>query len=354
MASPHHPLDRATPSRKRSRSPRDAGKDTKDAKRHRSRSPYHQSQHSHHHHRHNSSRAAHLPLNAHHLHKHDIDTYRAVFAEYLDIQKRIDVATLSENEVKGRWKSFLGKWNRGELAEGWYDHETKQRADERSQGSLVVVDSTRERVVPERTRDAPERTQVMVAPSQATEEQLNGNEDEDDDDGSYGPALPHPDAVAQRRVGPAVPSVQDLQHRRELADEDRSTNITSLRHERKLDRATQKSQLEELAPRAEPGSRERQLEKKRETAATNRDFRDAKEGGAVEEVGDGELMGDDGADGFKAQVKKEQRKKSEREVRKEEVLRAREAEREERLAVYRRKEEGTVEMLRGLAKARYG
>lgn len=26
-------------------------------------------------------------------------------------------------EVKGWWKSFVGKWNRGELVEGWYDFE---------------------------------------------------------------------------------------------------------------------------------------------------------------------------------------------------------------------------------------
>ena len=265
----------------------------------------------------------------------------------MDIQKQIDIATLSEDEVKGRWKSFLGKWNRGELAEGWYDAEMKARADGRAQGALVAVRPARETV------EFPEAQVTIVALTRTTKEQkFEDEEDEDEDNDGYGPALP--ESGARRRIGPAIPNVQDLQHRRELADEDRSTNLTSLRHERKLDRVTQKQHLEELVPRAEPGSRERQLEKKREAAATNRDFRDAKEGGAVEEVGDGELMGDDGVDGFKAQVKKEQRKKSEREVRKEEVLRAREVEREERLAVYRRKEEGTVEMLKGLAKARFG
>ena len=29
---------------------------------------------------------------------------------YLDIQKQIDIDTLDETEVKGRWKSFVGKW----------------------------------------------------------------------------------------------------------------------------------------------------------------------------------------------------------------------------------------------------
>ena len=50
------------------------------------------------------------------LRKHDYDAYKALFAEYLDLQKQIDVDDLSETEVKGRWRSFLGKWNRGR---GW-------------------------------------------------------------------------------------------------------------------------------------------------------------------------------------------------------------------------------------------
>jgi len=36
--------------------------------------------------------------------------HRAVFALYLDIQKHIDIDELSSDEVKGRWKSFVGKW----------------------------------------------------------------------------------------------------------------------------------------------------------------------------------------------------------------------------------------------------
>lgn len=33
-----------------------------------------------------------------------------MFALYLDIQKQIDIDTLDETEVKGRWKSFVSKW----------------------------------------------------------------------------------------------------------------------------------------------------------------------------------------------------------------------------------------------------
>lgn len=33
-----------------------------------------------------------------------------MFALYLDIQKQRDIEELSEDEVKGRWKSFMNKW----------------------------------------------------------------------------------------------------------------------------------------------------------------------------------------------------------------------------------------------------
>ncbi|KAK5125641.1 hypothetical protein LTR85_011915 [Meristemomyces frigidus] len=317
-----------TGSRKRSRSPRDPHR-TEDVQRHRSRSPNRHSQHRHHHSK--PSTKARLPLHAHHLHKRDFDTHRAVFAEYLDIQKQLDVDELSEDEVKGRWKSFLGKWNRGELAEGWYDPETKAKADARQVSRPSIEPARRVRPLKE-------------AAAEAT------SEDDANEDG-YGPALPD---TARRRIGPTVPGMQDLQHKRELAEEDREGRIADIRHERKLDRTSQKERLEELAPRAEPGSRERQIEKKRENAVANRSFADAKEGGGVEEVGDKDLMGEDGVDSIKAEIKAQGRRKNEREIRKEEVLRARAEERGERLAEYRRKEDKTVEMLKELAKARFG
>jgi hypothetical protein len=83
-----------------------------------------------------------------------------------------------------------------------------------------------------------------------------------------------------------------------------------------------------------------------------RQFRDPSPGGAVP---DSELLGgaDDGAD-LKKLKQEQERKKNERELRREEVQRARAAEREERLEEYRKKEEGTMEMLRRIARERFG
>ena len=135
--------------------------------------------------------------------------------------------------------------------------------------------------------------------------------------------------------------------------EDEEARREDIRYARKQDRKAQKERLEEMAPRAEAGTKERQLEKKQEKAAANRAFRDAKSPGA-EEVGEGDLLGDDGVEGYKARLKENEKKRSERELRKEEALRARAAEREERLAEHRAKENKTMDMLKSLAKQRYG
>ena len=189
--------------------------------------------------------------------------------------------------------------------------------------------------------------------------------DEEDD---YGPSLPAHSA-GRSRPGPAIPNLQDIQDRAgtfpriynvmtiltiaEQAVEDEEHRRDDLRHARKNDRKLQTERLDEIAPRAEPGTKERQLEKKREVAAANRAFRETRSPGA-EEVGERDMMGDNGIEGYKAQMKAAEKRKSERELRKEEASRARAAEREERVAEHRAKEEKTMDMLRALAKQRFG
>ncbi|KAI6823495.1 hypothetical protein KC340_g5971 [Hortaea werneckii] len=348
-------------SRKRSRSPHEHTQDH-NVNRQRSRSP-HRRHHRHHHHHHHRPKQPPphtlLPFHARPLHKRDLDTHRALFAEYLDLQKRLDLVALGADEARGRWKSFVGKWNRGELAEGWYDPDTKRKVDAR----YAVEGSAGDGDV--RPGSASARG-VEAGPIPAggggvhDEEKDRGDgagddddDDEDEEENEYGPSPPTSDT---KPLGPAVPSLQDLQHRQELLEDDREAHRAQIRADRRLDRKTQKERLEELVPRAEPGTRERQLEKKQERASANRAFRDAKDGGGaggMEEVGDKELMGG-GEDDYKAQLKARERQKNQREIRKEEVLRARAAEREGRVAEHRRKEERTMGMLRELAKQRFG
>ena len=177
--------------------------------------------------------------------------------------------------------------NRAELAEGWYDPVTKEKADR-----AAAEQKTRHYSPPPREQQHQDASTVQPA------------EDHDDSEDDYGPSLP----TTISRVGPSVPSMQDLQYRNELAEEDETARRQDLRFDRKMDRRLQKERLEELNPRAEPGSRERQLEKKREKAVANRAFREEKSPGAEEE----------------------------------------------RLAEHRAKEDKTMEMLKSLARQRYG
>lgn len=97
------------------------------------------------------------------------------------------------------------------------------------------------------------------------------------------------------------------------------------------------------------------MEKKREAATSNRSFAvSAHEAGDVD-VRESDVMGDeDSLSDLKRMKKEQERKKNEREMRREEILRARRAEREIKLAGMREKEEKTMEMLKDIAKARFG
>lgn len=87
--------------------------------------------------------------------------------------------------------------NRGELAEGWYDPATKQKA---VQSSNTV--STKSSSPARQRRPSPDY--ASRAPPQ--------DADTDTDEDAIGPALPSQD-VRSRRAGPAVPSLQDLELR---------------------------------------------------------------------------------------------------------------------------------------------
>ena len=129
----------------------------------------------------------------------------------------------------------------------------------------------------------------------------------------------------------------------------------ALRHERRVHNALEKEKLDELAPRAEPGTKERQREKKRELASSNRAFAAMKEGGDVADVTEEDLMGgDEGVQNYKKQKKETERKKNEREIRREEIMRAKREEREQRAREFREREERTIKGLVELARRRFG
>ncbi|OAQ73819.1 RNA helicase [Pochonia chlamydosporia 170] len=299
--------------------------------------------HSHHHRReHNRSRHTSeatagpvtLPFSARTLSKSDYRTFEPLFAYYLDLQKQRYIEDMDEREIKGRWKSFVGKWNRNELAEGWYDPEMFAKC---------AAESSR----PDEPRDEPKEEPEREISTKRDAAPLAGDSDGDD----YGPTLPSSDP--RRQIGAKAATFQDLSLRNELVEEQRHADREELRLARKADRAVQKERLEELAPRAEAGTRERRLEKKKEVNDKMKQFRDKSPG--MEAGDEKEIMGGgDELEEYKRMKEKEQKRKSERQVRREEFERARREEMEERRRAWQEREEGTVSMLRELAKQRFG
>lgn len=90
--------------------------------------------------------------------------------------------------------------NRKELSEGWYDPATKQRADKAA---------SEQKLRPQPARRT-ELEKTVLAEPQAPEE--SEEEDDNNDDDDFGPALPGARGSAGR-MGPVVPSLQDIQHR---------------------------------------------------------------------------------------------------------------------------------------------
>lgn len=279
--------------------------------------------------------AVELPYGARQLSKDDLKGFEALFGEYLNLQKQRYIEDMDDREIRGRWKSFMGKWNTGELAEGWYDPEMFQRILERDP-------------LPKRQPEPQQQQQDSPrdGPLEVDHPDSNGSEDED-----YGPVLPGA-PVSSRRTGVGIPNKEDLTLRDELVKESRETDREALRDARKADRKLQKERLEELVPRAEAGTRERKLEKRQEVNEKMRQFRDKSPGG---EVRDGELMGGgDSVEEYKKEKEKEQRRKSEREIRREEIERAKREEIEEKRREWQQREDRTVNMLRELARQRFG
>jgi len=349
-----------------------------------SRSPSHHRHYGHHHRRHHRHRRASstshrepaptLPFNARRLSRSaDYVAFRPLFARYLDLQKQIDITELDEREVRGRWKSFINKWNSAQLAEGWYQPEVFQSA---------MLDYDMTELEDDRTTRGERRSTsddhyaredsndihaIIHQDREGTSTYHERGEAAEEEDDDYGPTLPAQDNLDNAhsaanpqpltKHGPGIPSVSDLTLRREREILEREDAFQMLRQERKADRTLQKERLEELAPpRADPGTAARRLEKRHEVRDANARFANAKSSNDMPDFADADLIGAEGGgiEEYKRLKKEAERKKTEREVRREEILRAKKEEREGRIREYKQREAQTVDMLREIAKSRFG
>ncbi|KAM7197388.1 hypothetical protein V8F33_005609 [Rhypophila sp. PSN 637] len=323
--------------------------------------------------------------------KADESTFEPLFAYYLDLHKNLDISALPLDEVRGRWKSFVNKWNKGELAEGWYDPELFERVTREWRDSAGETLATRESSsgVDDEKRDTgmDEFGRVRRRSDVEEEEESGGhfkesvsrspvgaqrekNYDEDlspagrnrahtdsgTEDDDYGPALP----PTQRKDfahkhGAEAPTLQDLTLRQESQIEDREAEIEALRALRKEDRKLQKERLDEILPRADAGTRERKIEKRKLVNEKMKGFREHSPGAA--EVPEEDLLGGGEGDSLEEQkrrLKVHEIKVSERQLRREAMEREKAMEREERIREFKEREEKAVARLRELARRRFG
>ncbi|RPB02018.1 hypothetical protein L873DRAFT_1674534 [Choiromyces venosus 120613-1] len=345
--SPHH-SSRHHRHRDRDRDSRSSSK----SRDHHSRENH--SRHHHHHHRRRHKRtrspspAVVRPLNAPRISRHDFELHKDVFADYLDIQKGLILSELDRAEAKGRFKRFVTHYNHGELARGWYDRIVNRKASDPSKVPEQQKSSSRKEEEPARPERKKQRMDTPQSDKKDGSEGENESENEESSEEEIvGPLLPGQQPSKRSRApGPTIPSKEDLDFQKELIREDQTLQHLDFRHTRKQELKLEKERLEELVPRAAAGTHERKLEKKAELNAKMKSFR---EKSPELEVNEETLMGSGGTDSFKQRKAAVERKKNDREIRKEELLRARIAEREERLQQHRDKEEKTMTMLRQLA-----
>ena len=253
---------------------------------------HHHRQHhrSHHHHR-ERTKARHppqgapiiLPYNNAPLSKQALPQCRSLFALYLDVQKQRLIEDVPEDEVRGRWKSFVGKWygfpllpeqrhvrltpradilqlvltktcharNRGELSDGWYDPSTWQRAEA---GAVEAEEThTGEGTGDEKAAEPGKkrkRSSPTDSPSRPVDTKSGPDADgrakrADSSDCEIGPSLPLASRGAKDRSGPSIPRAGDLQLQRGMSPHPelnaRISDITSIpayklaiqRHERR-------------------------------------------------------------------------------------------------------------------------
>lgn len=100
-----------------------------------------------------------------------------------------------------RYRVLTASRNRAELAEGWYDPVTKEKADRAASEARASRRTPPHSEQPEQDQHQHKHKQQAVTNQPVV--------DHDDSEDEYGPSLP----TNTGRVGPTVPSIQDLQYR---------------------------------------------------------------------------------------------------------------------------------------------
>ncbi|BEJ17024.1 hypothetical protein CspHIS471_0604250 [Cutaneotrichosporon sp. HIS471] len=256
---------------------------------------------------------------------------------------------LSSADAHKYFRRFVRRWNDGALPRACYaTHETSgSRASNNTAYKWKFTASSRFNSV--------ELAAARESVDRATHSKLRQVDTEmeagDDSDGDIGPVpelaspSPGPQLVGPS-VGPSAPTVSERQMAREVQAESERMERNA---ERRAGRKVVMERAEELAPR-QTGKEGRQAEK-RATNQQNKQMRE-KDAAAGLEVDDDTLMGDDSS--FAAALRARDGTSSRHADRKVEEAAERRAANEERLVERRQKDSETMDMLKAMARQRYG
>ncbi|GMK59460.1 hypothetical protein CspeluHIS016_0800660 [Cutaneotrichosporon spelunceum] len=256
---------------------------------------------------------------------------------------------LSSADAHKYFRRFVRRWNDGALPRACY-------AAHKTAGSLASDNTAYKWKFTANSRfNSVELAATRESVERATHSKLHhGNAETtpgDDSDGDIGPVLepsspsPGPQLVGPS-VGPSAPTVAERQMAREVQAEREHMERSA---ERRAGRKVLLERAEEHAPR-QTGKEGRQAEK-RATNQQNKQIRE-KDSAAGLEVDDDTLMGDDSS--FAAALRARDGASSRRADRKAEEAAERRAAHEERLVERRQKDSETMEMLKTMARQRYG
>jgi len=234
--------------------------------------------------------------------------------------KGIHFEDLSSSKSRKKFSKFVEVWNRGSLPDKYYkgisaqdlEHNTRTKytwgfAERLSSDDALKLGSVRDGIAKETNRPGKARSGAPMPTSTVSSSMSKST--------SKGPTVKHPGGE-------------------ELDGEDKRRYDRLMRKKQeKMERSNREAVLEELVPKADPGSREARLEKKKQKGAYAKGREDSPE------LADTDIMG--GGDSFQERLRREK----ERRVRKES---ARAENIQQKVAAHQAKEEAIMQQFRTL------
>jgi len=282
-----------------------------------------------------------LPGDASFLTEADYFLRHVEFVEWLRKDKGKYFNELNGEKARSYFRKFMKAWNRGRLSQSYYSS-----TPETSHAPASSTTAYKWSFATKGTITRSEREAIDGVRGTGTSRYANAV----DDSAFDGPALlttATSNATVRTPRGPTLPNPGDLTLAHESAE---SARLAELSVQRKRARADERERVDDMLG-SKPIGREGQLEKKRARRENDRAARDQKDD-AMGDWDDGVLMGSGDADSFKAKIA--QRDAAKRRAEERKGVAERDGAVRERQGVMREKDRATMEMLKKMAKERFG